>query len=299
MDRLQKKCFCAATGLHLLLLLILLIGPAFVSSHSPPDNMPILDFVPLKTVDALMSGGGDPNAQPPPAPLEKPLPAPPAPVAKPAPPPQPEKVRAPDPPRDPKPEVKPPDPKPESVEPSNERKPRKPVVDITPVIRSAKDAKAEAKARADAQAREEAREQAKEADRRLRAAAAIGNAANSIAESRSGETKIKLKGPGGDGVPYANFLQAVKSAYTRAWSVPDGVADDDATVDVSVTIARDGTVVPGSARITRASGKVAVDRSVQVTLDRVKYAAPLPDDAKENQRTVTITFSVRAKRSLG
>ena len=299
MDRLQKKCFFAATGLHLLLLLILLIGPAFVSPRSQPDNMPILDFVPVKTVDALISGGGNPNARPPPAPLEKPLPAPPAPVAKPTPP-QPEKVRMPNPPREPKPEVKPPDPKPESLEPSNERKPKKLVIDTTLVIRPAKDAKAEAKARADTQAREEAREQARqEVDRRSRAAAALGNAANSIAEGRSSATKIELKGPGGGGLPYANFLQDVKSAYAQAWIVPDGVADDNATVDVSVTIARDGTVVPGSPRITRASGNAAVDRSVQVTLDRVKYAAPLPDGAKENQRTVTITFSVRAKRLLG
>jgi hypothetical protein len=42
-----------------------------------------------------------------------------------------------------------------------------------------------------------------------------------------------------------------------------------------------------------------VDRSVQVTLERVKWAAPLPGDAKENQRTVGISFSVAAKRALG
>ena len=40
--------------------------------------MPVLDFVPLKTVDALISGGGNPKAKPPPAPLEKPQPLPPA-----------------------------------------------------------------------------------------------------------------------------------------------------------------------------------------------------------------------------
>ena len=79
MDRLQKKCFLASTGLHLLLLLILLVGPAFVSSRSKPDNLPILDFVSLKTVDALISGGGNPDAKPPPAPLVKPQPLPPAP----------------------------------------------------------------------------------------------------------------------------------------------------------------------------------------------------------------------------
>ena len=221
-------------------------------------------------------------------------------MVNPAPPPQPEKVQLPDPPKETKPEVKPPDSKPESLEPSNERKPRKPVVNTTLVTRPTKDLKAEAKARAETQAREEAREAARqEADRRRRVASAFGNAASSLAEGLSSGTKVELLGPGGGGVPYANFLQAVKSAYARAWIIPDGVTDDNATVDVSVTIARDGTVVPGASRITRASGNAAVDRSVQVTLDRVKYAAPLPDDAKENQRTVTITFSVRAKRLLG
>jgi TonB family protein len=299
MDRLQKKCFLASAGLHLLLLVILLVGPAFVSSRSTPDNMPVLDFVPLRTVDALISGGGNPNAKPPPAPLAKPLPAPPAPVVTPAPPPpQPEKVRAPDPPRESKPAVKPPDPKPESFEPSTERKPKKPAIEFTPVARPVRDAKAEAKARAEAQAREEAREQARqETDRRRRASAAFGNALNNLEEGRSSDTTIELKGPGGSGVPYGNFLQAVKSIYERAWVVPDGITDENATTAVSVTIARDGTVV--SSRITRSSGSAAVDRSVQVTLDRVKQVARLPDDAKEDQRTVTINFNVKAKRALG
>jgi len=304
MDRLQKKCVFASTGFHLLLAVILLIGPAFVASKSQPDNLPVLDFVPLKTVDALLSGGGNPNANPPPAPMQKPLPAPPAPVIKPAPTPPAEKVREPDPPKEVVKEVTPPRDE-DSLDPSKERKPNKPVIDFTPVVRSTKDAKAEAKvraeakARAEAQAQEEAREQQarQEAIRRRRVAAAFGSAANSLEEGRSSGTTIELKGPGGGGVPYANFLQAVKSVYQRTWIVPDGITDENATVAVSVTIARDGTVV--SSRITRSSGNAAVDRSVQVTLDRVKVAAPLPDDAKENQRTVGINFNVAAKRALG
>ena len=149
---------------------------------------------------------------------------------------------------------------------------------------------AEAKAREAAQAKEAA-----EARRNL--ANAFGKAASQIENGISSGTSVELKGPGGGGIPYANFLQAVKSVYARAWVVPDGVTDDNATAVASVTIARDGTVV--SSRITRASGSPAVDRSVQVTLDRVKYAAPLPDDAKENQRTVTINFNVKARRALG
>jgi len=298
MDRLQKKCFFASTGLHLLLLLILLVGPAFVGSKSKPDTTPVLDFVALKTVDDLLSGGGNPKANPPPAPFEKPQPAPPAPVIKPAPPPPTPEVREPDPPKDEVKEVPPPKDPESSLEPSNDRKPKKPTIEFTPVVRPARDAKAEAKAKAEAQAREEAREYARqETDRRHRLAAAFGNAANNLEEGRSGSTSIELKGPGGGGVPYANFLQAVKSRYQQAWIVPDGITDENATVAASVTIARDGTVV--SSRITRSSGSAAVDRSVQVTLDRVKWAAPLPDDAKENQRTVSINFNVATKRAGG
>src|SRR5690242_19557224 len=74
MSRLQKKCFIASAGTHLLLVLILFIGPGFISSKSKVDDMPILDFIPLKTTDAKVSGGGNPKGQ---------LPAPPAAATKP------------------------------------------------------------------------------------------------------------------------------------------------------------------------------------------------------------------------
>jgi colicin import membrane protein len=284
---LQKKCYLASTGLHLLLLLILMVGPAFMASRSKPDTMPVLNFVPLKTVDEMMSGGGNPNAKPPPATFEKQQPTPPAPAVQPAPPP-PEKVQPPEPPKE---TVKePPQPKEPnySNEPSKERKPRRPNIDLTPITRP-RESRDEAKAAAEAKARNEAR--------RERAVAALGSAANSLEENLSGATTIELKGPDGGGVPYANFLQAVKSVYQRAWTVPDGITDENATVGASVTIARDGTVV--SAHITRSSGNPGVDRSVERTLERVKWAAPLPDSAKEDQRTVKINFNVAAKRASG
>jgi TonB family protein len=108
----------------------------------------------------------------------------------------------------------------------------------------------------------------------------------------SPSTKIELQGPGGGGVPYGNFLAAVKKIYTDAWEVPEGVSDD-AAATVSVTIARDGTVI--SARIIKSSDNSKVDQSVQTVLDRVKYAAPLPENAKEDQRTVNIVFDVKSK----
>jgi TonB family protein len=65
----------------------------------------------------------------------------------------------------------------------------------------------------------------------------------------------------------------------------------------SVTIARNGKVL--SARIIRFSGNAEVNRSVQAALDRVKYAVPLPEEAKEDQRTIKINFDVNAKKALG
>lgn len=284
MNRLQKKCFIASAGMHLLLALLLVIGPAFIAPKKPADDMPVLDFIPLKTVDALVSGGGNPNAKPPPAALAAPPPAPAPAVAK-APP---EKIREPDPPRELKQDL----PDPDALEPAKDRK-RKIEISTKPVVRS-REARPDVRAREEAQARERAKEQA---DARRRVAQAIGRAADRIEDNVSGSTTVELKGPGGGGIPYANFLQAVKSAYARAWTVPDGVTDDDATAVASVTIARDGTVV--EAKMIRASGNSEVDHSVRLTLQRVRYAAPLPDDAKENQRTVTINFNVRAQRLLG
>jgi TonB family protein len=283
MNRLQKKCVIASAGFHLLLVLILFIGPGFLSSKSTTPDLPILDFVPIKTVDELVSGGGERTAKPPPAPLEAPKPTPPDPPA-----PQPPKPD-PEPPKELAQDPTPVKPETDSLVPTDKPKPRKPEVSTTLVTRKP-DADADKKAKAAAQAKAEATE-------RQRIAKTIGNAVDDIANGVSEGTSIKLVGPGGGGIPYANFLQAVKSVYQRAWLVPESVTDEEATTLVSVTIARDGTVL--SAHITRSSGNSDVDHSVQRTLDRVKYAAPLPDSASEDQRTVSIGFNVKARRALG
>ncbi|HWX19748.1 MAG TPA: cell envelope integrity protein TolA [Candidatus Binatia bacterium] len=277
---MQKKCLIVSAGLHSLLVVILFIGPAFLAPKNKPDNLPLLEFIPLMTTDAMASGGGTQNAHSAPPAPPSPPPAPPetkhdAPT-----------VREPNPPvvKETKPEA-------DSLEPSN----KKPKVEISTkvVTRSRDTAKADAKAKAEKEAREAAQDRAA----RQRIANEVERAAANIGNGIAGGTSIKLEGPGGGGVPYANFLQAVKSVYTRAWIVPDGIADDDVTVTASVTIARDGTVVTG--HITRSSGNSAVDASVRATLDRVTFAAPLPPNAKEDQRTVTINFNVKAKRLLG
>jgi TonB family protein len=192
-------------------------------------------------------------------------------------------------------EIAKPAPKPsaESLEPSLEPKRKKIEINTTQITRR-RDGKAEAKARAEAQAREQARA---ERAARQRMAQQIGAMASHISGEVSGSTSLELKGPGGGGLPYANFNQAVMSAYQRVWRQQEVEADEVTTVQTTATIGRDGTVI--SARITRPSDNASVNRAVQTTLDRVKYAAPLPDDAKEDQRTVPITFYAKPKRSIG
>jgi len=288
MDRLQKKCFIGSAGAHLLLGLTLFVGPAFLMVKHPPDSTPILDFVPFVTTDAQMSGGGNPNVHS----------APPAPPAPPQPPqaqPQPAQPRQelahqPEPaqpaPRETRPEQDTPD-------LTSDRPRHKIEVSTKPVVRR-RDSAADSTAHSERQAREQARAQA---EYRQHLAQEVDEAASAIGNGVAVGTDFRLRGRGGGGLPYANWEQAVASVYSRAWLVPDGVTDDNATVSATVTIARDGSVV--SAHITHSCGNAGVDRSVQAALDRVTHVAPLPPSATEDQRTVPLNFNVRARRLMG
>lgn len=281
MNRLHKKCFIASAGTHLLLMVILFVGPAFLSAKSTkPENLELLDFVPPRTVDALVApnpGGAPIHRQ------QQSPPAPPPPIQESKPPREPERSQ-------PVKVVQKDDTESLELKTPKTQKPRLPQVDTTLKVRRStnKEKQIEKRDNRDREA----------AETRRSAAAAFARANSSLNDARSDLTSIRVgDGDGrGNGLAYANFLQTLKTIYTEAWNVPDG-ADDDATITTSVTIAKDGTVL--SAHIMRRSGNSIADNSVQLTLDRVRHAVPLPDDAKESQRTVTITFSVKAKRLLG
>jgi TonB family protein len=275
MNRLHKKCFIASAGTHLLLMLILFVGPAFLSSKSPnPEDRPLLDIIPSKTVDALVapSGGTPPPRQPtvtPPTP-------PPAVQTKPTP-----QDKDPDPPK----VVQKNDS--DSLEVKKEHK-RLPEVNTKLVTKTHPTKPPKQAPKSDDQEKESANRQREAVTRAL---ANMGNASSSTVTPHFSD------GWGGGGASYANFFDVVKAVYTRNWNVPEG-ANDGAVISVSVTIARNGDVV--SSRITRRSGDTVADASVEILLDRVRFVAPLPEDSKENQRTVHIDFSVRAaKRLLG
>jgi len=291
MDRLHKKCFVASTGFHLLLLVILLVGPAFLASRSKLDNSPPLDVIPGKLIDAAFSGGGNPNGTPPPRALPEPRP----PVAvPPAPPPEPVKVRPPEPAPEPVKEVRDTKPDPNALEPAPDRKRKKPEVSTKAVVRKSdttKTTKSPSTASTDDSA------ERRLADNRRRAADLLGAAARTIGKDIAPGTSLEAIGPGGGGEVYAPYDQAVRSIYWHAWIPPEDTASDEAVTKATVTIASDGSVL--SARILKPSGDSSVDRSVQRALDSVTFIAPFPEGAKDKQRTYTINFNLKAKRLTG
>ncbi len=277
MSRLEKKCLIVSAALHLLLMLVLFVGPAFLVSKNQPNNLPVIDVIPSKLVDELLYGGGSPKAAPPPrntvenrlpAPAQpKPLPSPPEPVASP---PKPQPARTSE-----------PDPDPAKAKPA----PKRIQVDLT-VKQSPKTATA-AKARAEAAAKA----QQAAAARREQFASSIQDLRSNLSTG----TRIEMPGPGGEA--YANYGQVVKSVYENAWIPPASVTDENTTVQVKVIIARDGTVLSGE--ILKRSGLAPLDRSVERVLKQINFVAPFPEGAKDDQRTFIIDFNLRAKRLLG
>src|SRR5262245_21770375 len=158
MNRVQKKCLIASLALHALLCVILLVGPAFLSSNQKAGDQPTLQVIPSKIVDSLFSGGGNPKANPPAA--QK--------VAEPPPPAQPTETRPPE------PTPKPPQIKEQVVEERqtvvertkpdvvDKPAPQKPGIKVsTTVVKRTSDKDKEEKARAEADAQAKAQAEAK------------------------------------------------------------------------------------------------------------------------------------------
>ena len=273
MNRLQKKCVMATAGVHLLLIVILFVGPAFFYSKPKADDLQVLDVIPANLIDAPFNSGVANAQPPPPAPAAPPQPPPPVPVATP-PPPAPEKIVKAEP-------VKPPDKlSPDNLEPvkTSKTEPRKIQISTQLVARTApKNSPA-----------------ADNSQQQLRQARAIRNALRNLKSSLKPGTTIDM--PGNSSVAYADYGQVVKSIYDQAWTPPATVLNGNEVTKASVTIASDGTVI--SARIVTPSGDANLDASVQQTLERVKFIAPFPEGATEKERIYPISFNPEIKRML-
>jgi colicin import membrane protein len=295
MNRLQKKCMLVSGGIHLLLAVMLIFGPGFLSSHSHDNAPPLLKFVPGATVESIMSGGGDSSVKNSPAEATSPAPTPvvtPNPIVTPpveVPQPPVERVqprqqeKEPTPiPRDP-PRVNTPTIDPKPIKPDS-RKAKEINVDLTVKTSSAADLKAK-------QAKAAAAAVAAEQTRLKNIAAAFGKATTGIRNGVSDGVKVNVSpGPGGGGVAYGNIKSAIYTKYYDAWKVPNGAPN--LTVWVSITLSRDGTVV--TTRITKRSGDADLDESVQSALNRVRTIAPLPDGS-EDPREFSFGFNPEMK----
>lgn len=320
MTRLTKKCMVASAGMHALLILVLLVGPAFFSKKPEPQH-PIITLVDAKFTDGPTRGGGNPQVTEPPPPqpepLTEPLPAPPAPAPDPEPQPiqpKPEVVKLPDPP---KPEPEKPAPKPEVVK-------NEPKIQLKPVTRKPDTSKNTTANKS--QPKEEPKTQTKQfefskvtrkdtpaaqtrpspvkstaSDTRItdEVRKSIGNIASSIRSSTSSSTSVEMPGPGGEA--FVNYRQFVAATYQRAYDQAllrvGEIGERDDSVDVVVVIAKGGRVV--SARITRNSGNPALNKLVREVLDSVKSVPGYPEAARDAQRSFNITFDLKSRRLTG
>jgi len=282
MNRTQKKCLLVSAVLHLGLLSSVVLFSAFRPAPPPALEFQPIDFTPVITTFDNMSGGGNPNGQALPPPPQRP-PVPPA-------------QRPPEPPpRQAAPQA-PPRFEEESFTPSTRTAHKRPQIDTSNVVIRPRHEKSKARPRdndedTDTQDRELARAAA---EARQHLLSGLRQMAGQIGDSRSGPVSVELKGPGGGGLPYANFYQAVYSIYEQEWIIPDGATETEVTTVAEVTVARDGRVV--SAEIVRKSGNAAVDQSVRLTLDRVRRLPALPPGAEKDTETITINFKARPQR---
>jgi len=294
MSRRQRKFLLVSAAVHSLLLLLLIVGPAFMPKRQTPlVDLPVLRVIPSELILAAAYGGGTPVETPPelePEPTIRPPESEPErvqrveQVPKPKPP---TEVKTPEPapvietPPKPKPTPKPP-PKPP---PKTEIK-----VKPTLVTRRTDDAQA-------------ARDRALEEERRRQEKALKSNVATTLSDIKEGlssSTKIEIAGTGGPA--FANYSQAVKSIYDRNWIAPKTLRNDRAAVQVEVVVNHDGRILDG--RILKRSGIRSLDDSVQAALDRVRVKGlpRFPPELKargELQKTFRINFDLRSKLQLG
>lgn len=293
MDRLQKKCLMGSTAMHGFLALLLVVGSAFfVPRNKPPDAQPQVRIVPSILIDkALAGGGGNPNVaktdDQQKGDTTRPQPKPPEPK-----PPEPKPVIEKAPPKPEPKEVVKAEPKPKPVEPVKKAEPKKAESTVEPLALKPTTRSQMAKAKSKTPTADA------EAKRRAELAAKIqktlGGAQESLRAGFKAGTKMEVWGPGGEA--YAGYEAFVQAVYDDAWETSH-LMDYDGAVRVSVTIRRTGDVI--SAHIVRGSGAALVDKSVQRALERVRFVAPFPAGAKEEQRTFNITFDLKAKRILG
>jgi len=308
MNRLRYNCFFVSTAMHGLLLVLFVVGSGFQAMDREPESveLPLLDFVPMRLVDAAVAGGGDPRggAAPERSPVQTPPPCPDPPKPRPVAPPKEEEAVKPtlvvneSEPKPAKVETqKPPEPDPKDFSEKAPTKPKRKIeVSKNLVTRRPQD-DAAARKRAAEKAEAEAAQQAERA--RQARSGQIRSVLSTLQGNLSGRSVVAVPyGPGGGGETYAGYGLYVRMIYERAWRPPVEVPERRSVVTARVVIARDGSVV--SAEIVERSKAPALDQSVTSALGRVTtIGRPFPEGSTDERKTFLIEFDLKARQGTG
>jgi len=295
MKRLQRKLLLISAVVHGTLLLVLLVGPAFVRRQAPrPEDLPVLRVIPEHLIDAAFHQSASPApapAQPAPA---QPAPSEPRSTPKPA---EPPVIRTPptvqptrsDPVPTPQPRVEP-APRTSQPPPATPPPPARAPVSVSKSLVT-RGERPPARPREDTASTERAHQQV--------ASAVESQVKDALSGIRRRSSDAVVSVPGAGGAAYANYRQVVQTVYDQAWLEPQDVSRPDLAVLVEVVIRKDGKVL--SDAMVRPSGLSSLDRSVQAALDRVRVRGlpPFPQETRDMQRTFRIEFNLRTRRLSG
>jgi TonB family protein len=310
MKRLQRKCLVASAFTHGLLLVLVVVGSAFIS-HKPPIDAPAFELFDMQAVvvnEPNVLRGGNPNVTTPPqsvpqTPSAQPAVQEPKPELK-----SPEAVKEPakEPVKEPvKPVVQEPRPEPKKqIDPDNFDLKR--AITKAPTPKPEKPpskfdfGKAETKTIIPSKDSSDSQENSRAQEKRMaqaRAEAISGALKHVQGGLSSVGTSYEIPGPGG--AAYVSYGITLRNFYEKAWIPPVAARGDEPTVEVEVVIAKDGTIL--SQRIVKKAGRRELDNSVQNTLNRVfKAKAPkFPEGSTDEKRTFRINFNLTDKVSVG
>jgi protein TonB len=291
MSRLHKKCVLGATTMHALLLLALLVGPAFFTKKEEPLDLTEITIEPSILTDSPFSneGGAKPGGE---IQTQPPTPEPP----------QKEEVAEPEPPQkeitQPTKVVEPDEPKindRESDKVVQKPKPPKQVVVSNKKVSLAN--------RTTSTSKPTTAKSNSSASNNSALASAIRSTRSNLGSGLSSGTDVRMPAGqgGGSGASYANYAQEIqrryKAAYDRQLQVAGDIAEGQAQVETSIVILRDGTVLNSS--IVRPSGNAELDKLTRRVLDSVRDLPAFPAGATDSRRTFNIIFDLKPKLNLG
>ena len=286
MGRLQKKCLVVSGGLHLALLIVMVVGPAFRTPPERPQRVAQISLLSASAMEAALSRTTTPTPEPDPV---KPEPEPVKPEPEPVKP-EPEPVKPE--PEPVKPEPKPVKPEPEPVKPEPEPvKPKpKPEIKINFQPKQAKRDPERERREAQQRAAERQRELEKKRLREMKASL------NSLGQSLTDRAKVEANlGPGN---ALANYRYHVKQAYDHAWVQPAAGSGVGSVVKVKVVVNQDGSIA--SEEIVSLSGHSGLNQSVRDALNRVRHINRRPPNGSTSaELTFFINFNLKDGRITG